>query len=124
MQRALHAALDCSPRHHRLTPAAPESARAEPGASLLFTLLTATVLVPTPAVRNLIREGRTHQIPSMMMMGAKHGMQTMDSALADRVRARTITLEKAKERCSDVDALLRLLKGSPARSQPRIGVAS
>ena len=40
------------------------------------------VLVPTPAVRNLIREGKTHQIPSAMQTGSNVGMQTMDAALA------------------------------------------
>ena len=40
------------------------------------------VLVPTPAVRNLIREGKTHQIPSAMQTGSSVGMQTMDAALA------------------------------------------
>ena len=45
------------------------------------------VLVPTPAVRNLIREGKTHQIPSALQTGASHGMQTMD-ARARAARAR------------------------------------
>ena len=44
------------------------------------------VLIPTPAVRNLIREGKTHQIYSTMQTGTAHGMQTMDAALADLVR--------------------------------------
>ena len=45
------------------------------------------VLVPTPAVRNLIREGKTHQITPSMQTGGQHGMQTMDAALATLVRA-------------------------------------
>src|ERR1700704_3224649 len=45
------------------------------------------VLVPTPAVRNLIREGKTHQIPSAMQTGSSVGMQTMDAALAGLIRA-------------------------------------
>ena len=53
------------------------------------------VLVPTPAVRNLIREGKIHQIPSVIQTGAAHGMQTMDSALATLVRAGRITQELA-----------------------------
>ena len=44
-------------------------------------------LVPTPAVRNLIREGKTHQIVSVMQTGAGVGMQTMDAALATLVRS-------------------------------------
>ena len=42
---------------------------------------------PTPAVRNLIREGKTHQIYSAMQTGGASGMQTMDAALATLVRA-------------------------------------
>ena len=44
-------------------------------------------LVPTPAVRNLIREGKTHQILSAMQTGGGVGMQTLDTALAALVRA-------------------------------------
>jgi twitching motility protein PilT len=44
------------------------------------------VLVGVPAVRNLIREGKLHQIPSMMQTGQRAGMQTLDMALADLVR--------------------------------------
>ena len=44
-------------------------------------------LVPTPAVRNLIREGKTHQIVSVMQTGAGVGMQTMDAALATLIRS-------------------------------------
>ncbi len=40
------------------------------------------ILVPTPAVRNLIREGKTHQIYSAIQTGAEYGMQTMDAALS------------------------------------------
>src|SRR6187397_849797 len=45
------------------------------------------VLVATPAVRNLIREAKVHQIYSMMQAGARHGMRTMDAALASLVMA-------------------------------------
>jgi twitching motility protein PilT len=53
------------------------------------------VLVPTPAVRNLIREGKTHQIYSVLQTGGAHGMQTMDAALADLVRRQKISRELA-----------------------------
>ena len=49
--------------------------------------VAAEVLVPTPGVRNLIREGKTHQIYSLIQTGAAHGMQTMDASLAGLVRA-------------------------------------
>jgi twitching motility protein PilT len=69
------------------------------------------VLVPTPAVRNLIREGKIHQIPSIIQTGAAQGMQSMDSALATLVRAGTITQELAESRSSTRDELRRLLGG-------------
>ena len=43
-------------------------------------------MIATPAIRNLIREGKTHQIYSALQAGAKYGMQTMDSHLADLVK--------------------------------------
>ena len=68
----------------------------------------AEVLVATPAVRNLIREGKTHQIYSAMQAGGKYGMQTMDQGLADLVRAGTISMKTAIERCANADDLRRL----------------
>ena len=69
------------------------------------------MLVPTPAVRNLIREGKTHQIYSAIQTGAEHGMQTMDAALADLVRAGRITRDVAQRRASVPGELARLLGG-------------
>jgi twitching motility protein PilT len=66
-------------------------------------------LVPTPAVRNLIREGKTHQIVSAMQTGGASGMQTMDAALAALVRAGKITQRVAETRSSTPDELRRLL---------------
>jgi len=70
------------------------------------------VLIPTPGVRNLIREGKTHQIYSALQTGGAHGMQTMDASLADLVRQHKITRELAESRASSKDELKRLL-GSP-----------
>jgi len=75
-------------------------------------ILATEVLVPTPAVRNLIREGKTHQIYSAIQTGGSFGMQTMDSALADLVRRNVITRELAEARSSSPDELKRLL-GAP-----------
>jgi twitching motility protein PilT len=69
------------------------------------------VLVPTPAVRNLIREGKTHQLYSALQTGGQHGMQTMDAALADLVRGGEITRELAFSRSSTPEELKRLLEG-------------
>jgi twitching motility protein PilT len=71
------------------------------------------ILIATPAVRNLVREAKIHQIYSAMQAGARFGMQTMDQALADLVRSRKISLEAAEERAHDVDDLRRLV-GRPA----------
>jgi twitching motility protein PilT len=67
------------------------------------------VLVPTAAVRNLIREGKTHQIYSALQTGGSHGMQTMDAALADLVRRNKITRELAEARSSSPEELRRLM---------------
>ncbi|HXD57577.1 MAG TPA: type IV pilus twitching motility protein PilT [Thermoleophilaceae bacterium] len=67
------------------------------------------VLVPTPAVRNLIREGKTHQIYSVLQTGGQHGMQTMDAALADLVRRQKISRELAESRSSSPEELRRLM---------------
>jgi twitching motility protein PilT len=69
------------------------------------------ILIPTPAVRNLIREGKTHQIYSAIQTGGEYGMQTMDSALADLVRSGRITRELAQRRASVPAELERLLGG-------------
>src|SRR5947209_7834801 len=69
------------------------------------------VLVPTAAVRNLIREGKTHQVYSVIQTGGSHGMQTMDSSLATLVRAGKITKQLAESRAHSVEELRRLLGG-------------
>jgi twitching motility protein PilT len=68
------------------------------------------ILVVTPAVSNLIREGKTHQIFSSMQTGASIGMQTMDKALADLVRSGQIRREDAEERAQDKANLQQLLR--------------
>ncbi|MDP9437895.1 MAG: type IV pili twitching motility protein PilT, partial [Actinomycetota bacterium] len=73
------------------------------------------VLVPTPGVRNLIREGKNHQIYSAMQTGGKFGMQTMDAALVGLVRKGAISGEEAEKRSSNPDELKRLMGGSGAR---------
>ena len=67
------------------------------------------VLVPTPAVRNLIREGKTHQIYSALQTGAAHGMLTMDTSLVELVRAGKISRELAEARSSAPEELRRLM---------------
>ncbi len=77
------------------------------------------VLLATPAIRNLIREGKTHQIYSSLQTGASVGMQTMDAALATLVREGRITSKLAESRSSTPEELRRLLgAGSFASVQP------
>jgi len=66
------------------------------------------VLLATPAVRNLIREGKTHQIYSSMQAGAKQGMHTLDQSLADLVRTGKISFETGLEKCHHVEDYNRL----------------
>ena len=71
-------------------------------------VVAAEVLIATPAIRNLIREGKTHQVYSAMQAGGRYGMQTMDQSLAAHVVSGALTLESALERCSNVEDLKRL----------------
>lgn len=67
------------------------------------------VLVPTPGIRNLIREGKTHQLTTAMQTGTQHGMVTMDHSLADRYRQGMITYETALQRAVDANVFKTLL---------------
>jgi twitching motility protein PilT len=70
------------------------------------------ILVTTPAIANLIREGKTHQITSMMQAGGGDGMHTMDQHLADLVDSGQITRQAAIDKAHDVESLLQLIKRS------------
>lgn len=77
-------------------------------------VLAIEVMVPNPAIRNLIREDKIHQIYSSMQMGqGKFGMQTMNQALASLVDKRLITREDAAGRSADPDELSKLLLSGP-----------
>jgi twitching motility protein PilT len=79
-----------------------------PHASGRGRVVACEVLVATPAVRNMIREGKTHQIYSALQAGAQYGMQTMDQSLAGLVRGGKVALNAALQRCADKDELRRL----------------
>jgi twitching motility protein PilT len=72
-------------------------------------VVAAEVLVPTPAVRNLIREAKTHQIYSVIQTGASHGMQAMDAALVQLVRAGKVNRQVAESRAHAPEEFRRLL---------------
>ena len=68
--------------------------------------LAAEVMVPNPAIRNLIREDKLHQIYSQMQIGqSKFGMQTMNQALCDLYLRKVISLEECVGHSSEVDEL-------------------
>jgi len=71
-------------------------------------VVAAEVLVATPAVRNLIREAKVHQIYSMMQAGARHGMRTMDQSLANLVKSGHLSFELAVQQCHDPNEVARL----------------
>ncbi len=73
--------------------------------------LAAEVLIPTPAIRNLIREEKVHQIYSHMQVGqAKFGMQTMNQALFSLYQRKLITVEDATMYSTDLEELKQMLQ--------------
>jgi twitching motility protein PilT len=75
------------------------------------------IMIATSAIRNLIREAKTHQMPTVIETGMHYGMQTMDGALADLVRRGVITHDEAAARALDPENFQRLLMGQ--YDQPR-----
>jgi twitching motility protein PilT len=66
-------------------------------------VLATEVLVVTSAARNVIREGKTHQLPTIIQTGGKLGMHTLDSTLKALYDKRIISLQEALLRCSDAE---------------------
>jgi twitching motility protein PilT len=73
------------------------------------------ILTGTTAVRNLIREGKIHQIPGTMQVSKKDGMQTMDMALQEIVARGLVTKEEAQSRSSNPNLFAPVSVGSVAR---------
>ena len=83
------------------------------------------ILVPTPAIRNLIREDKIHQIYGMMQTGqAKYGMQTFNQSLASLHFKRLVTLQAALTRSSNPEELQELISRGPAALNPNLGQTS
>lgn len=70
------------------------------------------VMVGTPAVRNLIRSEKVHELSTLIQLGNREGMQTLDQALADLVRQHIVTQEEAMLRSSNPAQLRELIAGS------------
>ncbi|MBI3610949.1 MAG: type IV pilus twitching motility protein PilT [Nitrospirae bacterium] len=76
-------------------------------------VLALEILVPNPAIRNLIREDKIHQIYSTMQTGqAKYGMQTMNQSLFDLYQRRLITYDDAINRSSQAEELVNMMNRS------------
>jgi twitching motility protein PilT len=77
-------------------------------------ILALEIMVPNPAIRNLIREDKVHQIYSSMQVGqAKYGMQTFNQALAGLLQRKMISQDEAFGRTSDADELRNILASGP-----------
>lgn len=74
-------------------------------------IAAAELLVATPAVRNIIREGKSHQLDAVIQTGAEHGMQSMDKTLVNLIHAGTITYDEARNYAVDLEELDRLMRG-------------
>jgi twitching motility protein PilT len=71
----------------------------------------AEILIANPAVRNIIREGKTHQLEAVIQTGAEQGMQSMDKTLVELIHGGAITYEDARMVAVDLDELDRLMRG-------------
>ncbi|WP_373898525.1 type IV pilus twitching motility protein PilT [Haloimpatiens sp. FM7315] len=67
------------------------------------------IMIATPAIQNLIREGKTYQIQSSMQTGAKYGMKTMDMSLVKLLKNKDINYDTAMNYAMDCEILSRML---------------
>ena len=74
-------------------------------------VVAAEILIANPAVRNIIREGKSHQLDAVIQTGADQGMQTMDRTLVNLVQNGTITYDSAREYAVDLTEFERLARG-------------
>jgi twitching motility protein PilT len=72
------------------------------------------ILIASPAVRNLIREGKTHQIPSMIQTGKKYGMILLDDSIMELFKKGQISAEEAYAKSNDKGRFRPLLTAPPA----------
>lgn len=74
-------------------------------------IAAAEILVATPAVRNIIREGKTHQLEAVIQTGTEFGMQSMDKTLVNLIHNGTISYDDARMVAVDQEELDRLMRG-------------
>ena len=115
---------------HRIIDLFPPHQQAQVRAQLSFTLegvisqqlimrasgvgrvMACEIMIPTPAIRNLIREDKMHQVYSQMQVGqSRFGMQTMNQSLLGLYQRGEITLEDALAHSNDMDEMKTMLAG-------------
>jgi len=74
--------------------------------------LSAEIMLATPAVRALIRDGKTHQIYSQIQTGGRLGMKTMSMSLADLVKSGKVAMQTAERFVGDSSELKVLVRGA------------
>jgi twitching motility protein PilT len=74
-------------------------------------IAAAEILIATPAVRNIIREGKNYQLEAVIQTGAEYGMQSMDRTLVNLVHSGVISYEEARNYAVDLEELDRLMRG-------------
>ncbi len=74
-------------------------------------VVAAEILVATPAVRNIIREGKNYQLEAVIQTGADHGMQSMDRTLVNLIHGGVISYEEARNYAVDLEELDRFMRG-------------
>lgn len=74
-------------------------------------VVAAEILIANPAVRNIIREGKTHQLDAVVQTGADAGMQTMDRTLVGLVQSGVVTYDEARSFAVDLNEFERLMRG-------------
>lgn len=74
-------------------------------------IAAAEIMIATPAVRNIIREGKAHQLEAVIQTGAEFGMQSMDKTLVSLIHNGTITYDEARNYAIDIEELDRLMRG-------------
>ncbi|NEP54135.1 MAG: PilT/PilU family type 4a pilus ATPase, partial [Moorea sp. SIO3C2] len=99
--------------------------KANPKPGEFGRVMAQEIMIVTPAISNLIREGKTAQIYGAIQTGGKLGMQTLEMVLANLCNAGTISFEQAMGKSSRADELQRLINGrgvgTPGKGQPQRG---
>lgn len=73
--------------------------------------VAAEILIATPAVRNIIREGKSHQLEAVIQTGAEYGMQSMDKTLVELIHTGIISYDEARNVAVDIEEVDRLMRG-------------